>query len=392
MTEPRTLTAEERHARARAIDALSGASTQAVLTIDLDALAHNWRLLSKNCSKAECGAVVKADAYGVGIEFAVPALARAGCRTFFVAHVSEGIRVRERLGTTGARIFVLNGLLPDPLIAPLMLQHRLTPVIGSIPEWRFWRDAEGTRNTKIALHIDLGMNRLGVPADDLAALAGDARLLENLSLIIGHFISSEAKDDPLNARQIAAFATARATFPHVSASLANSSGIFLADSPHHDLVRPGYALYGGNPTPDAPNPMRHVATLEAPIIQVREVGVGATAGYNARWTAQRPSRLATIGIGYADGLPRSAMAIDTKPVGGEAIVGGVRCSFAGRVSMDLTVLDATDAPPDAVRPGAVARLLGADITVDDLAARAGTIGYEILTNLGRRYQRVYIGG
>ncbi len=175
------------------------------------------------------------------------------------------------------------------------------------------------------------------------------------------------------------------------ASLANSSGIFLPAKPHYDLVRPGFALYGGNPTPGAPNPMQPVVTLEAPILRVRPVPAGATAGYNATWTAARDSVLAVIGAGYADGILRSASGAHGHR-GGEAIIGGARCPFVGRVSMDLIVIDATQAPPHAVKPGAIARVLGPEITVDDLAERAGTIGYEVLTSLGRRYHRVYVGG
>ena len=198
-------------------------------------------------------------------------------------------------------------------------------------------------------------------------------------------------DDPLNGRQIALFDRLRRAFPGVAASFANSSAIFLPQRPYFDLVRPGYALYGGNPTPGAINPMRPVLKLEAPIIQLREIAAGATVGYNGQWTATRPTRLAVIGLGYADGLPRNAMATDARP-GGEAMVCGRRCRFAGRISMDLTIIDVTDVPAERLAPGVMVELLGHDITIDDLAARAGTIGYEILTNLGRRYHRIHIGG
>jgi alanine racemase len=387
----RTLTNDERLARARAIVALSDASTQATLTIDLSAIAANWKKLASLTGNAECGAVVKADAYGTGIEFVVPVLERAGCRTFFVAHVSEGKRVRDRLRNKSARIFVLNGILPKRETVESMLIHRLIPVIGSLPEWRFWRDIPETNGFPVALHVDTGMNRLGLDARDIPALAQDESFRKALSLLIGHFVSSEVAGDPLNARQIAAFEAARKAFPQVPASLANSSGIFLPARPHYALARAGYGLYGGNPTPDHPNPMRPVVTLEAPIIQLRDIEAGATVGYNGRWTAKRPTRLAAIGLGYADGLMRSANGVDAKPDGGFAILAGARCPFVGRVSMDLTVIDVTDAPGGAAVAGALMEILGPNIGVDDLAARAGTIGYEVLTNLGRRYNRVYIG-
>mgnify|MGYP006275119675 FL=1 len=200
-------------------------------------------------------------------------------------------------------------------------------------------------------------------------------------------MSSEVPDDAINAQQIARFEAVRAAFAGLPASMSNSSGLFLPQRPFYDLARPGYALYGGNPTPGAANPMRAVATLRAPIIQTREVEIGESVGYNATWRAQRPSRLATIGVGYADGLPRSLMGAQGR-AGGEALVGGRRCPFVGRVSMDLTVIDVTDAPAS-LRAGDQVELLGETITVDDVAARAGTIGYEILTSLGRRYARTY---
>ena len=366
------------------------AEAQAILTIDLGAIAQNWRALDAASGQAECGAVVKADAYGCGIEAVSPALEAAGCRTFFISHLSEGRRVRACLHNKDARIFLLNGLMRDVDAAGTILDNRIIPVIGSREEWRFWRD-HAPADAKAALHINTGMNRLGMPPQDARAIASESGAQAAIELVMSHFVSSEVADDPLNARQIAAFMAALETFPGKPASVANSSGVFLASKPHLDLVRPGYALYGGNPTPGRPNPMRSVVTLEAPILQVREISVGETVGYNAQWSAPRPSRLATIGLGYADGLPRSAVWTKDKR-GGEAIVGGVRCPFAGRISMDLTVLDVTDVPDGAAIPGAPARLLGPEIGVDELGARAGTIGYEILTSLGQRYHRVYVGG
>ncbi len=208
---------------------------------------------------------------------------------------------------------------------------------------------------------------------------------------MSHFVASEAGDDPLNERQIALFKTLRGGFPGLAASFANSSAIFLPQRPYFDVVRPGYALYGGNPTPNARNPMRPVVGLSAPIIQLRDIPAGATVGYNGQWTAKRPTRLAVIGLGYADGIPRSAMATDARP-GGEAVISGRRCPFAGRISMDLTTIDVTNVPAGSLSPGDIVELLCDDITIDDLARRTGTIGYEILTNLGRRYHRIHIGG
>ncbi|MDP2355795.1 MAG: alanine racemase [Beijerinckiaceae bacterium] len=359
---------------------------QAILTINLGALVENWRTLSRIARGAECAAVVKADAYGIGLEPAVQALSKAGCKTFFVAHASEARRTRATLGTGGARIYVLNGLLADADVAQSLIASDATPIIGSQEEWSTWRALAPQR--PCALHIDTGMNRLGASADEARIIAADANA-SAIDLVMSHFVASEESDNALNARQISAFDGLRGLFANAPASMANSSGILLASKPHYDLVRPGYALYGGNASPGLPNPMRPVVTLDAPILRVRPVKAGATVGYNATWTARRDSVLAAIGVGYADGLLRSASGAHGARAG-EAIIGGVRCPFAGRVSMDIIVIDATDAPKEALKPGAMGRLLGDEITVDDLAHRAGTIGYEILTSLGRRYHRVYV--
>ncbi|MDB5642187.1 MAG: alanine racemase [Hyphomicrobiales bacterium] len=356
------------------------ADSQAVLTIDLGALAANWRALAARVAPAECGAVVKADAYGLGIEAAAPALAKAGCRTFFVAHVSEGRRVRAVV--PHAVVYVLNGLLPAA--APVMIEHDLRPVLGSLDDATLW--AKVGRLRPCALHVDTGMNRLGVTPGSVETVA---RMDLAIDVLMTHFVSSEAVKDSTNDVQIARFASVRGMLPNARSSLANSSALFLPQKPFGDLVRPGYALYGGNPTPAAANPMQAVVRLEAPILQTRVIEAGEKVGYNAQWTARRRTRLATIGIGYADGLPRAAMGIDDRP-GGEAIVAGVRCPFAGRVSMDLTMIDVTDVP-EAALAGASAVLLGDGITVDDLGLRSATIGYEILTRLGARYHRVYEG-
>ncbi len=359
--------------------------SQAELIVDLGALVDNWRKLAARIAPAACAAVVKADAYGVGADEASRALLGAGCRVFFVAHPSEGARLRAVLGAD-AVIYVLNGLIEGEGRLAAYAAHALRPVLGSLSDVRLWSASGLAGQHGAALHVDTGMNRLGLHRDEALALAPQARAL-GLDLVMSHFVSSEAPDDPINARQIADFEAVRAAFAGLAASMANSAGLFLPQRPFHDLARPGYALYGGNPTPGAPNPMRAVVTLRAPIIQTREIGVGESVGYNATWRAKRPSRLAAIGIGYADGLPRALMGTDAHS-GGEALVGGVRCPFVGRVSMDLTVIDVTDAPAP-VRPGDLVELLGAAITVDDVAARAGTIGYEILTSLGRRYARTY---
>ena len=348
------------------------------LTVDLSAIAANWRALGACAPQAECGAVVKADAYGCGLAAVAPALWRAGCRTFFVAHFSEAVAAREILPE--AAIYVLNGLPPGS--AEAFRAHALRPVLGDRDELFEWAAAtEGA--APAALHVDTGMNRLGLRVEEALALAGDPLIARaGIDLVISHLVSAELPDDPLNARQAEAFARVRDAFPHLRASLANSSGTCLAPRVRHDLLRPGYSLFGGNPDPDKLNPMRPVVRLDATILQLRNVAAGESCGYNARWRAPGPRRLATLSLGYADGYPRSASNA------GHALVGGVACPIVGLISMDLIILDVTDAPE--ARRGGTATLIGDRLDIDTVGRAAGTIGYEILTGLGSRYVRSYV--
>jgi alanine racemase len=362
------------------------------LTIDLAALAANWRALKRLTAPGRCAAVVKADAYGIGLDRAASTLWAAGARTFFVAHLGEGISAR-RILPDEAEIYILNGLEggADPAD---YAAHRLKPAIGAAEELERWSAfaAQRSRPSPSALHVDTGMRRLGFDTLDAlkAAMERDGAA-SGADLVMSHFVSSEIPDDPLNAVQIARFEAARVAFPRLAASIANSSGIFLPARPIYDLARPGYALYGGNPTPFRPNPMRPVVTLAVAVQQTRWIEAGATCGYNAEWTARRRTRLATLLAGYADGLPRGAGATDARQ-GAEVAIAGRRCPLVGRVSMDLVIADVTDLPEDAVRPGVEAEFFGAAVELDDFATRSGTIGYQLLTSLGPRYRRDYVGG
>lgn len=349
---------------------------QATLTVDLGAVAANWRALAAQSGGAECGAAVKADAYGVGLATVVPALARAGCRTFFVAHLGEALALRRL--APAATIYLLNGLPPADV--ETLAANAIRPVLADADQIARWR-AGGAG--PCALQIDTGMNRLGLRWDADAPDPADLSAL-GVTLLMSHFVASEEPDNPLNATQIARFAHWRARYPDSPASLANSSGCFLPDVPGYALTRPGYALYGGNPTPDAPNPMRDVVRLAAPILSIRAIPAGESCGYNAIWTAARPSRIAAVGVGYADGYPRACGGGDARP-GGFARVEGRRVPIVGRVSMDLTLLDVTDAPD--ARVGSEAVLIGDGIGVDEVGGWAGTNGYEVLTRLGPRYAR-----
>jgi alanine racemase len=360
-----------------------------ILTVDLDAIEANWRALSRRATPSECAAVIKADGYGCGIEQVARKLFRAGCKTFFVADLTEAAHARN--AAPEAAIYVLSGLMPRTVAAFAELRAR--PVIGSLVELAEW-DAFCAANQwhgGAALHVDTGMNRLGISANEAAALAPRIRSENHgITLLMSHLACSELPEHPLNDRQIKLFREVRGLYRGIASSLANSSGIFLGSAAHCDMVRPGVALYGVNPTPGKSNPMRPVIELQARILQVRSVPRGETVGYDAQWTAKRATRVAVVAVGYADGFMRAAGSSDETP-GASAIVAGTRCPIAGRISMDLMAIDITDLPDNAARRGELVTLIGHEISVDDVASAAGTIGYEVLTSLGRRYHRVYRG-
>lgn len=370
---------------------MTNPDSAAVLTIDLAAIAANYRLLSEKLGSAECAAVVKADAYGLGAAAVAPALRRIGCRRFFVATLDEGVALRATL--PDAAIHVFSGLSLGT--AADFAAHDLQPVLNSLGEierWVAFTRAEGRRPA--GLHIDTGMARLGLPENELTRLCDDRPLLENLAptLVMSHLACSDDPEHPLNGRQLALFRTARARLSGENGrpirarySLAASSGIFLGADYHFDLARPGAALYGLAPIRDSLNPMAQTIRLQGKILQTRDVDTGMTVGYGATHRFTRPARLATVGVGYADGYLRS--------LGNRAgaSLGGKRVPVVGRISMDMITLDVTGIPEDAARPGALVDLIGPDIPPDVLADKAGTIGYEILTSLGRRYHRLYVG-
>jgi alanine racemase len=361
-----------------------------VLTIDLAAVESNWKRLAGLTVPVECAAVVKADGYGCGLEPVTRTLHRAGCRTFFVADVAEGRRARTV--APDATIYVLNGVMPGS--AQAFAADHLRPVINSTTELAEWDAFVATKNWRggAALHVDTGMNRLGITVEEAAAIAPRLQSENHgFTLVMSHLACAESPDHPMNARQLRLFRDIRMAYRGVASSLANSSGIFLGERAYCDLVRPGVALYGVNPTPGKANPMRRVVELKGRIIQVRTIDKGETVGYGAAFTAGRTSRIAIIAVGYADGFLRSAGTARGKPAA-EVIVAGKRCPLAGRVSMDVLAVDVTDVAEGAVRRGDFATLIGDRVSVDDLAAGMGTIGYEVLTDLGRRYHRLYKGG
>ncbi len=360
------------------------------LTVDLGAVAANWRALAARVAPGECAAVVKADGYGLGAARVGAALMAAGCRTFFVALAEEGLALRDALGA-GPRIGVLNG--PGGTNAraqnsgDLIAQDQI-PVLNHTGDVEAWQAARSDNDALPAfLHVDTGMNRLGFAMRDWPALWQTPERLSGLNIqgVLSHLACADTPDHPLNAAQLDRFRQALAqTGQRLPASFANSSGIFLGPGYHFDLARPGAALWGVNPVPGTPNPMRQVAALDAPILQVRRVDRGESVGYGAARQFGGPATLATIAIGYADGFFRSlgdttTVFLDSHPM-----------PVVGRVSMDLICVDATHVPAELVHPGARVEIIGPNRTVDAIADDAGTIGYEVLTSLGRRFERRYV--
>lgn len=355
----------------------------ATLTIDLPAIVANWRDLAARGAPGAVAGVVKADGYGLGAAEVGRALRAAGCRHFFVALLGEGIALREAIGP-GPMIGVLGGFAPGA-----DGDAALTPVLNSLGD--IMAHAAAGRAAGVArraiLHVDTGMARLGLDAGELARVSADHGMLAGLDLlyVMTHLACADEPDHPMNAAQAARFAAACAGLPTLRRSFANSSGMFLGAGFASDLSRPGCALYGINPTPGQPNPMQAVVRLDAPVLQLREIPASTPVGYGASWTAARPTRIATVAAGYADGYLRSLSGRAVAEFRGRAV------PLVARVSMDLTTFDVTDLPQ--IAPGDRLTLIGgAGCSPDEVGALAGTIGYEILTGLGARYARAYLRG
>jgi alanine racemase len=361
----------------------------AVLSVDLDAVAANYDILKKKAGGAQCAAVVKADAYGLGLAPVATRLAREGCRHFFVAQFPEAISLRETLDDVGqdGAIYVLNG--PDKGAEREFENARAIPILNSLQQIHSWSShaIERAAPQEAVLHIDTGMTRLGLTENEVKELATDRARLDGLNIrfVMSHLACAEENKNPLNHQQRNTFESLRSLLPTAPASLANSSGIFLGDKFHYDLVRPGSANYGISPVLNESNPMRQVINLKGEILQVRVVDTNMTVGYGATYRVTRPGRIATVAVGYGDGYPRQ---LSNR---GHGYLGGTLVPMVGRVSMDLTTFDVTDVPESDCQPGMMIDLINDRHTVDDVAREAETIGYEILTNLGNRYQRRYLG-
>ncbi len=359
-----------------------------LLRIDLGAIAANWHALSRRAAGAECAAVVKADAYGLGMDRVAPALHAAGARCFFVAHLAEGIALRAILGSEAA-IHVLNGIPPGT--AALFDAHALLPVLNSLDQMTEWAALAAAlgRILPAALQFDTGMSRFGLSPEDADTLEREPWRLERVSvgLAMSHLGCADTPDHPANEQQRMAFERLRTRFPFPRWSLAASSGIFLPPAFHFDLVRPGAALYGVPPTAARPNPMQPVIRLDGRVVQCREVPAGAWVGYGATHIAAHDSRIATVAVGYADGFLRAGSSRGAATLRGR----GEALPIVGRISMDCLAVDVTGIDPASLPEGAALELIGPNRPLEDVAEAAGTIGYEILTALGHRYGRTYEG-
>jgi alanine racemase len=339
------------------------------LDIDLAAVAANYRRLAAAAPAAEAAAVVKCDAYGLGAAAVARTLiAEAGCRTFFVAYSEEGAALRLAIGP-GPDIYVFNGPFADTIAAHR--DHRLTPVLNSIEQAQLW--ASAAPGAPAALHVDTGMNRLGIPLTDVSAAHALHGL--NAGMVMSHLACASDATSAMNERQRRDFEEASSLFPSAKRSLSSSGGALFGARYGYDMLRLGVGLYGVNPHDTPVDGVAPVATLTAPVIQLRDIAAGESVGYGASFAAKRRTRLATVALGYGDGFPRSGSKA------ARAFLGGAICSVAGRVSMDLIVLDITGAARS-IAVGDRAEFFGPNLSIDDQAARCGTLGYELLTGVG----------
>ena len=354
------------------------------LTIDLAALARNYRRLSAEVAPGRAAAVVKADAYGLGADRIAPALHAEGCRDFFVAHFVEALRLKPHL-PDGATLFVLNGLQPGNETAAA--ERDIIPVINSLEQWHRWAEAAKAldRVLPAVLQFDTGMSRLGLPPEDrrhLASLMATESGIDVL-FVMSHLACADDVESGQNEDQLSEMTKIAAEFSGLPVCFANSGGIFLGKAYHGVLARPGIALYGGAPNGGRANPMEPVVTLDVAVVQTRTVPAGTRIGYGGTHVTTGDTRLATIAAGYADGLPRSLSGR------GAVYCDGIRLPIVGRVSMDSVTIDISALPEGRLVLGSLVEVLGPHQTLEDVARDAGTISYEILTSLGRRYARRY---
>lgn len=365
------------------------ASATGVIHVDLAELKRNWQAMRDLVHPVECASVVKADAYGLGANHVIPCLHQAGCQSFFVATPREAHQTRKLVPTSD--IYVLDGLMPGT--ADALGQLNAVPVLSSAAEVEDWAKyaQQCGKPLKAALHIDTGLNRLGVSPGDVQSVQESGLLAHlDLHLVMSHLACADEPYHAQNENQLSAWNAAVSGLANTKTSLAASDGALLGPAFRLKMVRPGYAIYGGQASQGPTAPVKPVVSVHARVLQVRDVPPGGTVGYSATFQAMRPMRIATIAAGYADGVFRAASATnDVK--GGSVAFEGELAPIVGRVSMDLITVDITDhTKPDAIVRGAWAELIGPNLPLETVGQGAGTIGYEVLTNLSRRFHRVYL--
>ncbi|MBB44951.1 MAG: alanine racemase [Rhodospirillaceae bacterium] len=355
------------------------------LEINIDSIIHNYQLINRKVGNTECAAVLKADAYGMGASVIAKALDKAGCSTFFVATMDEGIELRSCFSEHKNKIAVLSGLLEGS--EDIFYNNKLTPILNDIEQMKKW--AFYNRKKKISapgiLHIDTGMNRLGLTIREFHDIIDKPTTLKELHVggIMSHLACGDQPGDIMNKEQLSLFLNAKKNFPHVKASLANSAGVFLGQSYHLDMVRPGIALYGSGSGSIPLNPLKQVIKLYSRVLQIRTLSRGASVGYGASYKASKTTRVATVGLGYADGYLRSLSNCSW------VFFNNVKLPVIGRISMDYITIDITKIASEKIKKGDFIEIIGDKFTLDDLATVANTIPHEILTRLGTRHRRIY---
>ncbi len=349
------------------------------MTVHLDAIVHNYQTLKSKSHGAECAAVVKADAYGLGMAEVAPALCHdGGCEVFFVANLAEAVELRRVL--PDATIYVFNGVMPDQV--KTLVEHNIRPVLNDLSQVETWTG----RTEPCGIHIDTGINRLGLSEEEADQFFEEKPDL-NVSLVMSHFIQSEIANHPSNQMQLDRFMRVRYQLPDSQGSLCNSGGIYLGEDFHFDQLRPGIMLYGGNPgLPSLPEGLRHAVELHGKILQIRDLKPGMAVGYNSQWTAAENARVAIVNVGYADGT------YNTRDNRAKVFVGGHFAPVVGKVSMDMIAIDISDSKFNHVTVKDEVELIGPNITLE-MVAEVSTLGqYELLTGIGQRYNKNYILG
>lgn len=363
------------------------ASAYSALIVNLQATVANYTILSKVAGKAECAAVLKADAYGLGAVPIALRLHKEGCRKFFVAYADEGVQLRQAFVQFGldGDIIVLNGLFFG--VEAVFSDYNLVPTLTDLDQISRWQSHCKLVGRKLpaVLHIDTGMARTGLPTKELQSLVDTPHMLQgiNLKLIISQMVYSHQENPIYSAFQRQRFDSALRLLPKAPASLAKSGAIFLGSDYHYHVVRPGIGLHGINPTMESENPLLPVVSLWAKVYQIQEIARGQTVGYAQTFEASARMKIATLAVGYADGYPWGTANR------GHVYFGQYKAPIIGRISMDLMTVDVTQVPETLVHNGAWAQLIGQDITIDKVAEAAGTVPYEVLLGLGKRFQRIY---